>query len=591
MTVSVSPYVLTLAASAAVVAACAVTTWRRRREPGSTALAILFASIVVWTGGYALALVVREHALRMFLQRFVWLGTAAVPVAWFVFALEYTGYSDHVTRRSVALLSAPSVVMVALVFTNPAHHLVWTHSRFAVVHGVSLVPQSFGLGVLVFLLWAYTLVLAGAVFMLQLVFTAEHMFADQALAILLGALVPLGANVLSVLGMAPLPGLDLTPYAFAISGLATGYSFYHTDLLERVPATRRIGRNAVVRNMRDGVVVVDDGDVVVDVNPIAETQLGRARDALVGEPVDAAFGEPGFEVPAAEETVVWSPEGPLEYEITVSELTDPHDRRIGRVLVVRDITDRTNRRQQLQVLNRVLRHNFRNDLNVIDVCATQLTDRLDGEDAELAARIRMVARDLTETGTKAREIERIMSRQHVDPQPIDLPSLIQRLVDTLRHEYPEVEVELDLPDTLEIRSTGVLESVLQNVLENAVVHNDSAEPWLRVTVESDDSSGEVEIAVADNGPGIPAQERDVLVKGTETPLEHGSGLGLWLVNWGVSMLGGEVAFHDRADRESAADGPTGADGDPRGSVVALTVPRRQPVISGERSDRRRIDAD
>jgi len=495
-----------------------------------------------------------------------------------------------VTREAVGLLSVVPVASTVLAWTNPWHQLVWRQMNVHIGPEVTVMANAFGPAFWIQLAYAYTLVLAGVVLMLRLVFTADHMFADQALALLIGALVPLLANVLSITGQVPVRGLNLTPYAFTISGIAFGYALYQSDLLERVPATRRIGRNAIVQNMRDGVIVVDDSDVIVDVNPIAEKQFDCVSDDVIGTSVEELITDPDFELPDAEDTVLWSGAGPLEYEIKVSRLTDQHDRPVGRVLVVRDITDRTNRRQQLQVLNRVLRHNFRNDMNVIDVCATQLTERLESENAELADRIRMVARDLTETGTKAREIEQIMSRRHNDPQPIDLPSLVQRQVDTIRHEYPDIEVETDLPDGLEIRSTGILESVLQNVLENAVIHNDNTAPWLSVTVTEFPTADEIEISVADNGPGIPAQEREVLVKGTESPLEHGSGLGLWLVNWGVSMLGGEIEFRDRSAEPTPEDHREGVAEDPRGSVVTIRVPRRQPTVLEWSSDQSPIDA-
>jgi signal transduction histidine kinase len=567
-----SPYVLALAVSALITAGFAAVTWRRRPEPGTTALSILLVAVLFWAGCYGLALVTTDAGTRALLERAVWIGSAPAPVAWLVFALQYTGQSELVTRRTVGALSVPPAVVIALAFTNDWHHLVWTNTTSVQREGVVLFVQSYGPAFWAYVAFGYTLVLAGMVLLLRLVLTADHLFADQALALLIGALVPLVANLLSLAGVAPLPGLDLTPYAFAVSAGTFAYALYQSELLQRVPATRRIGRNAVVTNMRDGVVVLDDSDVVVDVNPVAEGLFECDRAAVVGEPAGALFDD-DFEIPDEEDTVVWSGPGPRVYEVSVSLLTDQHDRGVGRVLVVRDITNRTNRRQQLQVLNRVLRHNFRNDMNVIDVCATQLSDRLDDENEELADRIRMVARDLTETGMKAREIERIMSRRHNDPQPIDLPGLVQRLVDTIRHEYPEVRVETDLPDRLEIRSTGILESVLQNVLENAVIHNDDPEPRIGITVDRAGDGDETEIRVADNGPGIPDQEREVLVKGTETPLEHGSGLGLWLVNWGVTMLDGEVSFADRAETGTplVAGDPAG---DPRGSVVTIRVPRQ-----------------
>lgn len=563
------------------MAAFAVETWRRCSGPGVRALRLLLLSIGLWVGATALGLLAPDRATWLVFEQLSWTGRIGVPVAWLLFALQYTGYGDRVTRRSVAALALPAVVMFALVWTNPLHDLVWSQVRMVYTQGVAVGVQTKGLAFWVFLTYAYTLVLAGIVLVMRLVFTADHLFVDQGVALLLGVSAPLFANVATVTGaIVPISGLDMTPYMFTISGITYGYAFYRSDLLDRVPATRQIGRTAIVRNMRDGVIVVDEDDVVVDVNPIAQQQFEFSKDDVVGRAVRGVFDDPEFELPAGEGTVVWSSRGPLQYEVKVSTLSDQHGRQLGRILVLRDITDRTNRRQQLQVLNRVLRHNFRNDMNVIDVCSTQLVDRLDGEDAELADRVQSVARDLSETGTKAREIERIMSRRHNDPQPIDLPSLVTRQLDTLRHEHPAAEIESDLPDQLEIRSTGILESVLQNVFENAVVHNDSQQPHVWVRIDADDTR--IEISVADDGPGIPQQERAVLIKGTETPLEHGSGLGLWLVNWGVTMLGGEIEFRDRVT--------FGRDEDVTGSVVTISIPRQGPAVHTA-PDQPPVDAD
>jgi signal transduction histidine kinase len=556
-----------------------VLTWRRRPEPGTTALTVLLLAIALWTGSYALALLSPTRELRLLVERFVWTGAVVTPLAWIVFALQYTGHGDRVTRRLVASLAVPLGVTGLLVWTNPLHSLVWTNEVFYRTGGLLLLDQQFQPYFWVHLGYSYTLVLAGVILLLRLVLTADHLFADQALALLIGALVPLAANLGTVFRLAPLPGLNLTPYAFAVSAVAFGYAFFHSSLLDRIPATRRIGRNAVVKNMRDGVLVVDDDDHIVDINPVAEQLFDCEGEDVLGDHVDVLLGDADCDLPADGETVVCTVQGYRKFEIRGAVLDDQHDREVGRVLAVRDITDRSNRRQQLQVLNRVLRHNFRNDMNVIDVCATQLSDRLDGDEAEMADRIRMVARDLAETGTKAREIERIMSRRENEPQALDLPSVVNRQLDTIRHEYPDVTVETDMPEELEIRSTGILESILQNVLENAVVHNDSADPAVAVDVEFvENDPDRIEVSVADNGPGIPEQERDVLVKGTESPLEHGSGLGLWLVNWGVTMLGGEVTFEDN---------------EPRGSVVTITIPQHQQRVADPTgaADRYYIDAD
>jgi signal transduction histidine kinase len=108
-----------------------------------------------------------------------------------------------------------------------------------------------------------------------------------------------------------------------------------------------------------------------------------------------------------------------------------------------------------------------------------------------------------------------------------------------------------------VRSSDLLGLAVDNLLENAVVHTTSLSPTVEVTVRRDEETGTVEVSVADDGPGIPRQEREVLVDGQETPLDHGSGIGLWLVNWIVSESMGTVSFGEN---------------DPTGSVVTLRLP-------------------
>lgn len=70
----------------------------------------------------------------------------------------------------------------------------------------------------------------------------------------------------------------------------------------------------------------------------------------------------------------------------------------------------------------------------------------------------------------------------------------------------------------------------------------------------------VTITVADDGPGLPAGEREVLETGAEDPLAHGSGLGLWLAHWIVTTLDGDVEILDTA----------------RGTTIEVSLPRADP---------------
>ena len=51
-----------------------------------------------------------------------------------------------------------------------------------------------------------------------------------------------------------------------------------------------------------------------------------------------------------------------------------------------------------------------------------------------------------------------------------------------------------------------------------------------------------EVQIVDDGPGIPGGELESLAAGTETALQHGSGLGLWQLKWAVRTIGGDLSF-------------------------------------------------
>jgi signal transduction histidine kinase len=110
----------------------------------------------------------------------------------------------------------------------------------------------------------------------------------------------------------------------------------------------------------------------------------------------------------------------------------------------------------------------------------------------------------------------------------------------------------------------ILRIVLRNLVDNACVHNDADEPLVVVSADTEESGG-IAIAIADYGPGLAAHEREPLNAGREQPLDHGSGLGLWTAQWGITRLGGDLSFSDNV---------------PRGTIVRLDLPGVQSAASG-----------
>ena len=230
----------------------------------------------------------------------------------------------------------------------------------------------------------------------------------------------------------------------------------------------------------------------------------------------------------------------------------------GYVLNARDVTARKESRQQAVVLNRMLRHNLRNGLNVVIGHAEQFADAETPEVAASGEAVVSKAWELYEQASYAKELADILESAHYTQRPHNLSMLVDETVDELVDSYSDVAFSVDLPERVCVMAAPKLGLAVEHIVRNAAEHNDAATPRVTISAQTPATdAGVVELTVADNGPGIPADEKEVLLDGQETPLKHGSGLGLWIVNWIITRTGGRIAFERN---------------EPRGSRVTLAMP-------------------
>jgi signal transduction histidine kinase len=221
---------------------------------------------------------------------------------------------------------------------------------------------------------------------------------------------------------------------------------------------------------------------------------------------------------------------------------------IARAVLLRDVTDRRTREQQLSVLNRVLRHNLRNDLDVVLAHAERI------EDDDTRAVVRETATDLVALGRKARRAQSVMTACTDPPSTVDLSELARSVAAEHDHKHDDATVETVGPERLPVSThPDVLRQALDELVENAITHAEAPSVELRVSEPSDTAAA---VAVADDGPGIPERERAVLQGSQETQIQHATGIGLWFVAWAVTQLGGDLRFTEN---------------DPHGSVVTIQL--------------------
>jgi len=547
------PYVAPVFASALITGLLAVVAWRYPRRPGRRPFILLMLSVTIWSAGYGLGLLTPARGPRVALEQVQWIGIAFVPVWWLTFALEYSGFDRLVNSRTVVGMAVLPAITVLMALTNPLHRLFWASERLVIANDVVLIAQEFGPWYLLNLVYGYTLIAIGTLIMLRLAFSYDALYMDQSIALTIAALVPLVGNVLSNLGMAPLPGLDLTPFTFALTGIGIALAMFRYELFGLLPMTRQIGRDMAIADLEDGVIIVDAEGHIVDANQSAWDLVDRSRDSVLGDPFGVVFDDPAATDPTEIPPVIQFDSEAI-YDVSTSEIHDNHDRLIGHAIILREVTEERLREQRLEVQNRVLRHNLRNEVNVIQGNVELVAEETPSSVADSLARIRSSVESLVSLSHRASEIDTIIEYEF-DPMRIDLTSLVEQTVAELRAEYPACQVEAGIPQGLTVISYQyVIEVVTEQLLRNAAEHGDTEDPKVWIEVEPGD--GSITLSVRDNGPGIPEYETSVLAAEGETPLNHGSGMGLWIVKWGTQRLGAELAFEEHGD----------------GTVAEITIP-------------------
>lgn len=535
--------------SVAVGAAAAVLAWRERPEPGATPLVGLLLGQCIWSVSIVFQLQAAGVASKLFWTRFSWVGVVIIPVAWILFALEYTGRDQFASPQYVALLSVIPAATVLLAATGGAHDLLYARA-YTTASGAIEIREG-GLWYWFIAGYTYLLGLSGVILLVDLLASEAVTFRSQGLALVIGLLAPWVTNALFIVGVLPVGAIDPTPVAFSLSGVIYLGALTRFRLLGTSPAPKKRARQFLFDRMQEGAVVVDVNDHVVDINDSGIDILGVTASEVLGSPADTVI--PEYERFPAEGALsghltVGDASGGHPYDVTVTGITNVRGVPIGRVITFHDISKHLRQQQRLEVLNRILRHNIRTETNVIHGYVDRFAD---DEDARVVKRR---ALRIEEIGRKGREAIELFDEGREDQEPKPLARLLERCVDGVRESHPDAVVDCDLPEA-DVAVAGLLKSVFSNVLANAVEHNPCDRPHVRVTthIEGD----RVLVSVADDGPGIDDYELQVLEEGTESALVHGSGLGLWIIKWGAEIAGGEVRF---------------AENDPTGSVVTVEVP-------------------
>src|SRR3989440_7750083 len=349
-----TPYIFPVVIAGVISAGLALYAWRRRLMAGVAAFSILMLAVAVWTLGYALELAGGDIPTKIFWLGIEYLGIVIVPVAWLALALQYTGRTKWLTPRILVLLSIEPLITLVLVWTNDIHHLIHAKVGLEISSAFTVLVITRGTWYWINVVYSFLLLLLGTALIVSFIPTLRRsasVYRGQVSALCIAVLVPWVSNAVTDFGLSPLPNLDLTPLAFTITGIAMAWSLFRFRLLDITP----VARYAVVESMSDAVLVLDKYNRITDLNPAAQRLLGHTLSELVGQPAALVASvwfdqtERFRDVTEAHEEIVLTVDGtPRSFDLRISPLVGRSGSLSGRLIVLRDITERKQAEQAVR---------------------------------------------------------------------------------------------------------------------------------------------------------------------------------------------------------------------------------------------------
>ena len=523
--------------SAVICLAVARLLWERQDRAGAVSLLGFTLAAALWTGGNALQAGSTTLEWTVVSLHVQYVAIAAVPVTWFAFAAEYTGQRRWLRPRFLVAVSVPLVLLVLLEWTNGMHGLVRTSTYVATTDGVVHIERSFGPAFWAGVVYSNLVLGAGTLLLLRGLVRTRRVYRMQVALVIGGSLVPWFATVASLAG-----DTTIEPevyYAVTVVAFAIAVSRY--QLFDLTP----VARSTVLDELPDPIFVVDATDRIVDVNAAAAGLTGHTERELLGERFETVLPDHDdvLDDPPAQVELDVGPDDTRYFAPQVSPVGARGDE--GRVVVLRNVTNLAESRQDLERRNAqlehvadVMSHDLRSPLNVAkgrlqlareadDARSPDLqtvADAHDRMDAIIESTLRAARATLGDPETESVPLADVCKRAWGTADTGDA---------TRRFECDDVAVEAD-PE--------LLATLLENLFRNSAKHGQAAE--IRVSATDDG------FVVEDDGTGFgsDADVSRVMERGYTTS-DDGTGLGLaivadvaeshgWSVDVGESEEGG-----------------------------------------------------
>jgi len=574
-----TPYAYPLAIAALLSALLTFYMWERRNTSGAKPAAVLLLALFVWSTGYCLEFMGADLPTKLFWAKIQYFGIVTLPVALLLFALVFSGRRSWINvQRLAGLLVIPAITLL-LVVSNELHRQVWSDWYLETVGDTLVLHLVHGVASWVYIFYTYILLAVSTIFIIQAMLHRPKIYRGQMVSITVGITAAWLGNLISISDLFPLP-IDLTPFAFTITGLAIAWSIYKHDLPDIAP----IGFETVIDSMNDAVFILDMQNNIVDVNPAGQKMLKLSSSEVIGRNARDMFKEQTDlldlyqnAMNIREEIAVGTDSQKQYYELSISPLTDHQDKILGRAVILHDISDRKkaenamvmardqaleSSRVKSQFLARV-GHELRTPLGVIRGYADLLTEPAYGTLSELQAKAVNEIIDSTQrvsdmVGELLDESRLAAGAVQLDIKPFTPALVLKDVQEKLSILAQQKGITLtsnidpELPDKIQGDPLRI-NQMLTNLASNSIKFTKEGEVNVRFYLRSKNKWA---LEVSDTGPGIPQKaQKDIFepfrqADGSISRKYGGTGLGLSIVKHLTNMMEGKIVVKSKVGQGS-----------------------------------------
>ncbi len=513
--------------------------WRSYPSRNIYPFLALSIAIAWWSFGYAMELSCVEMEHKILWAKLEYFSIVALPVTWLFLILHYIGRREWITKRNIAMLFLLPAAILFLVLTNEYHHLVWENIEMVKVASISVLDISHGPAFWLHVIYSYTIIFLTIFILIHAIFSLSHLYRKQYFMLLIGALMPWIGNAMYALGVNPIAPLDITPITLLFSVLAAALAVLRFRFLEIVP----VARETLIEDMGDAIIVLDEHNKILDANPAAGKIFGILPSKYVGSFIDEVMRGKGelikyFKMDRVNEEIAIKDNGAIRYyNIRISPLHDKQGRKIGRLVILRDVT--TNKKneerikrlnEELKLINKIMRHDIVTDLQIIQGLLEIYRDEKDDE---------LLQKAMKRVEKSMKLIRRMRDAEAIATSGIELKEYNMRQV--IEDVVKNYSIEINISGDCTVMADDAIFSVVDNIIRNAIVHGEAR----KIDVKMEEIGDICKISFADYGKGVPDEVKDKIFQERFSYGERGgSGLGLYIVRKIVESYGGKIYIED-----------------------------------------------